>query len=187
MKDEESLIQRARTGDRHAFGKLYDEYVPRIYRYIFLKVSRKHDAEDLTHQVFLSAWESIGRYELKGFPFSSWLYRIASNAVIDFYRTSRSHQDIETVPEDTFAETPELDRTLDISQEFGVVKMALAKLETDQQNVLIMKFIDDRTNKEIAQALSKTEGAVRVIQHRALKQLRHHLDALRPPGTIEEA
>lgn len=186
MKDEEQLISKARGGDAQAFGKLYDTYVTRIYRFVFLKVSNKHDAEDLTHQVFMSAWESIGRFEFRGFPFSSWLYRIAGNAVIDFYRTSHSHLDIEAVPEERFAETPRIDLALDRTQELDLVKSVIPKLEPDQQNVLIMKFVDDLSNKEIAQALSKTEGAIRVIQHRALKQLRKHLDVLRPNGTIEE-
>jgi RNA polymerase sigma-70 factor (ECF subfamily) len=186
MKDEEQLIAKARSGGADAFGRLYDEYAPRIYRFIFLKVSNKHDAEDLTHQVFMSAWESVRRYELKGFPFSSWLYRIASNAVIDFYRTAKNHQDIETIPEDMFAETPGLEQKLDRAQDLALTKTALAHLEPDQQTVLIMKFVDDLSNKEIAQALSKTEGSIRVIQHRALKQLKKHIDAVRPDRTTKE-
>jgi len=81
MKEEESLIQKAKEGDGNAFGELYDAYQPRIYRFVFLKTGGKQDAEDITHQVFLSAWQNMGKYEFQGFPFSSWLYRIASNAV----------------------------------------------------------------------------------------------------------
>ncbi len=180
MQEEELLIQKARAGDRNAFGKLYDTYAPRIYRFIFLKVSNRQDAEDLTHQVFVNAWESMSRFELRGFPFSSWLYRIAGNAVIDHYRTARVHQDLGTIPEEVVAEPSKLEQTLDQSLDVTTVRAALAKLEFDQQNVLIMKFIDDLSTKEIAQALSKSEGAIRVIQHRALKHLKRHLDAPRP-------
>ncbi|MBI5733164.1 sigma-70 family RNA polymerase sigma factor [Candidatus Jorgensenbacteria bacterium] len=172
MKDEDLFIKKAKRGDEKAFGVLYDEYIPRIYRFILLKVSRKQDAEDLTHQVFLNAWQNINRYEFRGFPFSSWLYRIAVNAVIDFYRTNKHEQRLETTPEEDLSETSELNDTVDHVLDITAVKTAVAKLEPDQQNVIIMKFVDDLSNKEVAQALEKTEGAIRVIQHRALKQLR---------------
>lgn len=187
MKDEDSLIYRAKEGDEQAFGALYDRYVTRIYRFIFLKVRRKQDAEDLTHQVFMNAWQSVGRYEFRGFPFGSWLYRIASNAVIDFYRTSRNHQPLESVPEETFAEVAKHETILNDALEMNVIHTALQRLEHDQQTVLILRFIDDRTNKEIADLLGKSEGAIRVIQHRALKQLKKHVDDLRPKNTAKEA
>lgn len=178
MKDNErALIQKAQEGDGEAFGALYDYYLPKIYRFVLLKVGRREDAEDLTHQVFLSAWEHVRRYEHRGFPFSSWLYRIAGNAVIDHYRTDRHHQDIDTVPEETFAETDTTGETIDTAISAHHVRAALLKLEPDQQSVLIMRFIDDLSSKEIAEALGKTEGAVRVIQHRALKQLKKLSDA----------
>lgn len=171
-EDEQKLIQKAQKGDQEAFGALYDHYLPRIYRFVLLKVGRREDAEDLTHHVFLSAWEHLHRYEHRGFPFSSWLYRIASNAVIDHYRTARHHQDIATVPEETLAESDDTEVTVDTAIAGNRVRAALLKLEPDQQNVLIMRFIEDLSNKEIAETLGKTEGAVRVIQHRALKQLK---------------
>ncbi len=186
MKEEESLIQKAGKGDGNAFGTLYDAYMPRIYRFVFLKTGRKQDAEDITHQVFLSAWQNIGKYESKGFPFSSWLYRIASNAVIDHYRTKREHRNIETVPEEIIAETPDLEGRIDTAFELELVKTALSQLEEDQQNILLMKFVDELSNKEIAEALGKNEGTVRVIQHRALKQLKKHVDAKRPQDTTKE-
>lgn len=186
MKDEDLLIAKAKEGDDKAFGVLYDRYVPRIYRFIFLKVHRKQDAEDVTHQVFLNAWENVKRYEFRGFPFSSWLYRIASNAVIDFYRTSRNHQPLESVPEEMFAETTNEASLLDDAFHLKVIRTALHNLDPDQQTVLILRFIDDWTNKEIAEFLGKSEGAVRVIQHRALKLLKKHIDDLRPQDTIKE-
>ncbi len=186
-KEEDSLILNAKKGDGKAFGELYDEYVTRIYRFIFLKVRRKQDAEDLTHQVFLNAWQNIGRYESRGFPFGSWLYRIASNAVIDFYRTSRNHAPLEAVPEETFAELATHEELVDVAFDMHTIRTAIQKLEGDQQTVVILRFIDDRTNKEIAELLGKSEGAVRVIQHRALKQLKQYVDELRPQDTTKES
>jgi RNA polymerase sigma-70 factor (ECF subfamily) len=181
-KDEIDIVKRAKRGEASAFGQLYDTHMPRIFRFIMLKVGRKETAEDLAHEVFLSAWQNIANYEFRGFPFSSWLYRIANNAVIDYYRTWKSTQALETIPEEFFSETPELDNEIDKSIDLKVVRHALAKLENDQQNVLIMKFVDDLSNKEIADIIGKSEGAVRVIQHRALKQLKKHIDAgIYPP------
>ena len=177
MKDEEQLlIQKAKNGEGAAFGQLYDRYLPQIYRFVFLKVGRKQDAEDITQQVFTSAWQNVNRFEFKGFPFSSWLYRIASNAVIDHYRTYKANIDIEQVPEDLFSEYTNDDEKIDTAMNVRMVRTALATLEQDQQNVLLMKFVDELSNKEIAEALQKTEGAIRVIQHRALKQLKAKLD-----------
>lgn len=181
-KDEVEIVKRAKRGEAQAFGQLYDEHMPRIFRFILLKVGKKETAEDLAHEVFLSAWQNIDNYEFRGFPFSSWLYRIANNAVIDYYRTWKNIQALETVPEELFSETTELAKELDRGTDLKVVWNALAKLEADQQNVLIMKFVDELSNKEIAEIVGKSEGAVRVIQHRALKQLKKHVDGkLYPP------
>ena len=177
MKDEEQLlIQKAKTGDGVAFGKLYDQHLSKIYRFVFVKVGRKQDAEDITQQVFTSAWQNMKGYEHKWFPFSSWLYRIAGNAVIDYYRTSKASISIDQVPEEYFSEISDEENKIDIAINISTVRVALAKLEQDQQSVLLMKFVDDLTNKEIAEAMGKTEGAIRVIQHRALKQLKTKLD-----------
>jgi RNA polymerase sigma-70 factor (ECF subfamily) len=173
MDEEHKLIKRAKNGEGEAFGALYDRYLTPIYRYIFLRVgSNKANAEDLTHQVFLSAWQNIKSYEFKGFPFSSWLYRIAHNAVIDYYRTSKVHIDINALSSTELVESPDFQIELDKRADLAKIKSAIAKLETDQQNVIIMKFVNDLTNKEIAKILGKSEGAVRVIQHRALKKLK---------------
>jgi len=175
MKDETLFIKKAKKGEADAFGWLYDKYVSQIYRFIFLKVGVKQEAEDITHQVFLNAWMNIASYEERGHPFSSWLYRIANNAVIDYYRGRKNIQSLETTAGENLQELPELEKNLDKLQDLKLVQAALARLESDQQNVLIMKFIDDLSNKEIAATLNKSEGAIRVIQHRALKQLKKNL------------
>ena len=176
MKEEQELVKRAQKGDAEAFGMLYDKHLTPIYRFILLKIGNRADAEDLCHQVFLNAWQNVGRYRFQGFPFSSWLYKIASNAVIDHWRTKKNNICIDLVSENLLSESPKFDYFLDQKLEVGLIKTALTKLEPEQQNVIIMKFVDELTNKEIAHVLGKSEGAVRVIQHRAIKRLREHLN-----------
>ena len=173
--EEDLLIKKAQDGEAEAFGQLYDHYLPKIYRFVYIKVSSQTDAEDLTQQIFLNAWQNIKSFQFQGFSISSWFYRIAYNEVVDFYRTRKHHEPIETLPEEILSESPGTDQAFDQNIEIGKIKIALQKLEGDQQNVLLMKFVDELSNKEIAQALNKSEGAIRVIQHRGLKQLKNYL------------
>ena len=88
--EEEQLIRSAVGGDSSAFGSLYDRYQPAIYRFIVVKVGSREEAEDITHHVFLSAWQKVRTYKHRGHPFSSWLYQIARNMVIDHYRSKKN-------------------------------------------------------------------------------------------------
>lgn len=176
MKEEDTLVQKAQKGEKDSFGILYETYLPKIYRFVYLKTSNKGDAEDITHQVFMRAWENINSFRFQGFPFSSWLYRIAQNAIIDFYRTRRPSSSIEDVDEIELRIDDDNEILLDRKEEMVEVMRAIQKLKSDEQSVLVMRFVEELSNKEIAQALEKTEGAVRVIQHRALKQLQKDLD-----------
>lgn len=175
--EDEKLLRKAKKGDSPSFGEIYDKYAPRIYRYFFLKLGgRKGEAEDLTHEVFLSAWKNIETFDVRGVPFSSYLYRVARNAVIDYWRTQKPTLDIDVVSEDTFSENPDIGERMDLDADLEAVKQCVAELDAAYQDVLIMKFVDDLSNKEIAHALDKSEGAVRVIQHRALKQLKKEIE-----------
>ncbi len=178
-KEEQELVKKAKNGEREAFGKLYDKHLTPIYRFVFLKVGNRADAEDISHQVFLSAWQNIRNYKFQGHPFSSWLYKIAINTVIDYWRMRKNNVSIELVSEKIITDPAEASLAVEQRLEFELVKTALLKLEPDQQNVLIMKFIDELSNKEIAHILNKSEGAIRVIQHRALRQLRQHLSDIK--------
>lgn len=176
LDGEQNIIHRAIGGEAEAFGLLYDRYQPQIYRFIYLKVGHREEAEDLTHQVFINAWQNIENYEFRKFPLSSWLYRIARNQVIDHYRANKNkkEQSLESIAEIRSEQTIEL--AIDVSLKFGKVKEALKKLRSDHQDIIIMKFVEDMTNKEIAAALEKSEGAVKVAQHRALQDLREILE-----------
>jgi RNA polymerase sigma-70 factor (ECF subfamily) len=175
MKElEKELIKKAQNGEAQAFGLLYDIHVEAIYRFVYLKIGSKADAEDITQQVFLNAWQNIHRYRYQGFPFSSWLYKIAHNAVIDFYRSHNLRADIdlesaeEIIQENEAEQKNKTDYNLDLEK----IKKAIRQLPADQQSIIIMRFVDDLPIKEIARILEKNEGTIRVIQHRALKQIK---------------
>jgi len=169
---ELSLIKQAQKGGKEAYGQLYDHYVAPIYRFVLVKVTDKEEAQDLTHEVFLSAWQNLKNYKHQGFPFSSWLYQIARNKVIDHYRTKKDHSDIYEIDESFVKVAAAVDTNLDIRLVMEQVKTALHQLSDEQQDVIMMKFIEDLSNEEIAKAMNKSEGAIRLLQHRAVNNLK---------------
>ena len=95
MQDEETLVKRAKQKDEEAFALLYEAYFDKIYRYVTLKVGNKMEAEDITQQVFLKAIKSIASFKWKGYPFSAWLFRIAHNQVVDYFRKNKKRASVE--------------------------------------------------------------------------------------------
>lgn len=172
----QDCVKRAQNGEAEAFGHLYDHYHAQIYRFVFLRVSSKQVAEDLAHEVFASAWKQIGSYEERGYPFSSWLYRIARNKVVDHYRTKREETDIEAVDPGHFAEEAGLEEKFDDALQLAEVQSALVELSDDYQEVIILRFIEELSVRETAKALDKSESSVKVTQHRALKKLKAFLN-----------
>lgn len=172
LDGEEKLIKRAIRGEASAFGSLYDYYQPKIYRFVLIKVSRREEAEDLTHQVFLSAWQNIESYKNLGFPFSSWLYRIARNQIVDHYRTRKNEISLEGADPEYFVATTSLQIDTAEKMEVARVRSAIQKLKPEYQDVIIMRFVEDIPVRETAIALEKSEGAIKLLQHRAIKELR---------------
>ena len=130
----------------------------------------------MTEQVFLKAWEAIGRYRWQGRPFLAWLYRLAHNTHIDHVRTNKPttslNNDDRPIDLASSAAAGELARTLDAD----LLAQALSQLTVDQQQVIVMKFIEGHDNEQIAQTMDKREGAIRALQMRALMSLRRVLE-----------
>jgi len=162
--------------DARAFGELYDRFVERVYRYVYFRTGSHTEAEDLTEQVFLKAWEAIGRYRWQGRPFLAWLYRLAHNAHIDHVRSQRPTTSLTNDERPLDLASPsasvELGRALDAE----VIAGALAELTIEQQQVIVMKFIEGLDNEQIAQLMDKREGAIRALQMRALMSMRRVLE-----------
>lgn len=173
-RDEHTLVRRVQRGDREAFAQIYDKYVDRIYRYAYYRVGQVSDAEDITAQVFLKAWQAIGQYRTRGRPFAAWLYRIAHNTIIDRFRTHRSAAPLEQILAladhgDTVEELAEQHLTAD------GLRQAISQLTGDQQEVLILRFLEGYSAVEAAHIMERSPGAVRTLQHRSLVRLRHVL------------
>ena len=172
----EGLVKRAAGGNFQDFGELYSIYLDRIHRYVFYQVKDRMTAEDLTEEIFLKAWEAIGRYKQKKLAFSAWLYQIAHNYIIDYFRTRRQHLELQ---EATLAATDNPEQETEqklMQQELAEV---ISYLPPQQRQVIILKFIEGLDNREIARIMKKREGAVRVMQMRALTALRQKLSSER--------
>jgi RNA polymerase sigma-70 factor (ECF subfamily) len=173
---ETQLINRASQGDAEAFGDLYEQHLDDIYQYVYYRVGNHQDAEDLTELTFLKAWKSIPHYRVGKTPFRGWLYRIAHNAVIDAYRTRKSTLPLPEVPSIPDG-NPSVETQLVSGEQSEQLARAIRRLSPVQQDVLILRFIKGLTAREVGDILDKTAGAVRVMQHRALKTLRGHFGA----------
>ncbi|MEK7496008.1 MAG: sigma-70 family RNA polymerase sigma factor [Patescibacteria group bacterium] len=178
LDGEKQLIEQAIRGEASAFGLLYDRYQTQIYRFIYLKVSHREEAEDLTHQVFLKSWQNIGGYKFQSFPFSSWLYRIARNQVIDYYRVKKNNLNLEEISESKIDDSSiGIIAILDDNSDVKKIKEAIKQLSPGHQDVIILRFIEELSLKETASALKKTEIAVKLLQHRAIKNLKKILNS----------
>ncbi len=184
LDGEERIIEQAVAGDSSAFGALYDHYHPAIYRFVIIKVSGREEAEDITHQIFLSAWLNIRSYEHRGHPFSSWLYRIARNQIVDHYRSRRNETPIDAVDPEAFATPASVEAELPDKMLAEKALLAIRKLKPDYQDVVILRFVEDASLRETALALGKTEGAIKLMQHRAIKALK---ELLKDHGPFEDA
>jgi RNA polymerase sigma-70 factor (ECF subfamily) len=169
---EAELACCAAEGDADAFSELYMRHFDRIYRYIYYKTGHVAVAEDLSEKAFLKAWEAIGRYEQRSCGFLAWLYRIAHNVVTDYYRTKKDTVSLEALPpllELVDEKAPE--KIVAGQEEVARLQAAIAQLPDEQQQVIILRFIEGIGHAEVAAIIGKSEGASRVVQCRALAAL----------------
>jgi len=171
----ESLVVLIKKGDHDAFSKLYDIFIDPLYRYVYYRVNAD-DAEDILETVFLKVWENIKKYK-KGTNFSAWIFRIAHNLVVDYYRSSKDREFQELniqIPDDKREHNPIKTTERSFNQE--ILKKGLSKLKKRYQEIIIYKFINGFSNKEIAKMMKKSEGSLRILQYRALKALKREFE-----------
>ena len=160
---------------RKQFGKIYDQYINKIYRFIFLKVNSQEIAEDLTSEVFVRSWDKfrIGE-DIQNIQ--AFLYQVARNLVIDHYRERDENRTI--LVEEIWAPDlrVDLEKEAQIDSEMSQARFALSKINEDYADVIVWRYLDQLSTSEIAKILNKSEGAVRVMLHRALKALKNELE-----------
>jgi RNA polymerase sigma-70 factor (ECF subfamily) len=169
----DDLAMLARTGDTEALGRLYDELVSPIYRYVALRIRRHEDAEDLTQVVFERIVGALPRYRPTGRPFQAWAYRIARNAVIDHVRRERNHEPLDPLragPDDARPEALSV-----LGEEIRELRSAIRELTPDQQEALTLRFAAGLSAEEAAAVMGRRAGTVRGLTFRAIATLRRRL------------
>ncbi|MBU1146499.1 RNA polymerase sigma factor [Patescibacteria group bacterium] len=181
LKEQYLFLKLRATRDPEVFGKLYDIYVDQIYRFIYFKVGRKEEAEDLTGDVFLKTWQYINEMGSEVIDnLRAFLYQTARNTVIDFYR-SRDQKEFVALPQENDEEKlpveiidvkQDLVEKIELASDLEEVKKALQKIREEYREVIILRFVEEMSITETAEILGKSEGAVRVLVHRAVAALR---------------
>lgn len=162
---DERLLVEAAGKDPARFGELYEAHFERIYAYVVRRVRDRHAAEDITSEVFQQALAHIGRYEWRGAPFSAWLYRIAANAIADRWKAQQREQG-KPGPE------PSVEPDLAAIDEQARLFRMVGQLPKEQRRVIELRFVEQKSIREIAAELGKSEGAVKQLQFRGIEGLR---------------
>jgi len=165
MADERLRIEAAQK-DPGRFAELYEEHFERVYAYVLRRISNRTEAQDITADVFQQALANLKRFQWRGVPFAAWLYRIAANAVADhFQRISRQSS---TPPPDS----PVDEENYEDVERRATLFRSVDRLPPDQRRVIVMRFGEEKSIREIAQDLGRSEGAVKQLQWRGLQSLR---------------
>ncbi len=173
LQSEESLIvQRIRKRDPEAWGVLYEEYFPKLYRYIVLRVGNQVEAEDLTEQVFMKALEAIPSFRWRGTPISAWLFRIAHNQVVDHLRKATTSNRVLSMDESLRGNDADPEGMAERNLAIEQLTLAMGELTQAQRDVIQLRFTSGLPTAEVAKVLGKSRGTVRVLQHNALATLR---------------
>ena len=173
MMEEERLLIEAAQKDPRRFAELYERNFERVYAFIARRLRDRHAAEDVTAEVFHHALANLSKFEWRGVPFAVWLFRIAANATTDHLKkASREHFDPASVDLDQ-SHWPDVEKRI-------LLFKLVDDLLDDQRTVILKRFVEERSIREIADDLQRSEGAVKQLQFRALENLR-----LRAGGTYE--
>lgn len=168
-----ALVVRSQKGDAQAFGQLYDRFQPEIVRYLTYRVGNPDTAEDLAQQVFLKAWQAIPRYQDRGVPFKAWLYRMAHNLMVDHHRTRRPTTDLEGID---ISEEPEAEQRVLVEEVHAHLRAALERLSEDHRQVLVLRFLLEKSAREVGEIMQRKEVTIRGLQMRALQALRREIE-----------
>ena len=172
------LVRMAQEGDTSSFGELYERFFDQIYRYVSFKTGSPSEAEDITGEVFVRMLESIHKFKWQGHPFSSWLFRIAHNLVVDHFRRKgkRNGVSLDNATINVEAVAVDVDSHIDTEMSMDEVRKAMVGLTDLQKEVISLRFAAGLSVAETAEAVGKKENAVKALQHAGLKKLRRFLN-----------
>ncbi len=172
MVNEIYIVQQAVDGNQSAFTQLYDMYFDRIYRYIYVRIRKQAESEDLTQEVFIKALNAIGGYKIGKTPFAAWLFRIAHNQVIDHVR--KYAKNLETSLDEAPPSIGSEDPVATIEQKFEIAELnaAIMELSPAQQEVISLRFIAELPIADVARILGKSEGTIKALQFNGTVSLR---------------
>ena len=174
---EQDYILAFQKGDFEAFGKLYETYIDQIFAFIFRKTGQQELAEDLCSQVWMKAMEALERFETQeGASFTSWIYRIAQNTIIDYYRSKKEQVDIEEIAEIGFHEN--IAECIDNRDRLKQVEMFLETLKPIEREIVILRVWDDLSYKEISEITGKTQDNCKQIYKRSLDKIQANVTLL---------
>ena len=178
---EKQLLQQLKSQDKEAFIKVYDEYVKDVYRFVYFKVGKAEEAQDLTSMIFLKTWNFIQTNTLTDSKtLRALVYKIARTSIIDHYRESGNKLEIslddEAHPVDIVDEKQDLAGDLDNAANLELIKSQLPLLKEEYREVIILRFVNDLSLEEIADVTGKSRGNVRVILHRAIAALKEMVE-----------
>ncbi len=171
--DEQQLVAKAKQ-DPRAFGPLYDLYVDRVYRYCYQRTESHYEAEELTAQCFRRALEAMPKYEWRGAPFGAWLFAIARNLVAGRNGKTKHEVPIDGVPEPASGDPEPLDDLLG-QEEVDTLWQAVYRLPLQQQQVVVLRYAQDLSNREVARIVNRSETATKQLVYRSLRALREML------------
>jgi RNA polymerase sigma-70 factor, ECF subfamily len=177
MEELQSLVNKAKTGDREAFGQIYNLYFAKIFRYAKFNINDEDEAEDICQETFVKAWKSIEKFdsERPDWSIQAFLFTIARNLIID---RSRKKKDLK-INEYTQIETNEnFYEDLDHKENVETVKKVLSRLEEIERQIIILRFFEEMDTKEIAGILNMKDGALRVRLHRTMEKMKQITESL---------
>lgn len=182
LKQEWELVEKARR-DNEAFGQLYDQNFRRIFGYVLRRTASVTVAQDVTSDVFFKALKNLTKFRWQGIPFSAWLYRIASHEITDYYRKRRrevdhavSAGDRECRGNPLLVEITQAEDILIRHEEYLSLHMTITRLPLKYQEVITLRYFEDKKIKDIAQILGKREGTIKSLLHRGLERMRNLME-----------
>jgi RNA polymerase sigma-70 factor (ECF subfamily) len=171
--DERLLIEAAQK-DPARFAELYECHFERVYAYVVRRVGDRAETEDLTSEVFHHALANLQRFEWRGIPFAAWLYRIAANLISDRWQRKR-REDVAEEPEEIESAPARSAELEDVERKATLFRL-VETLPAEQRRVVVLRFVEEKSIKEVAREIRKTEGAVKQLQFRALTSLRTRME-----------